>query len=509
MTNPNPVVLEEDLYMERPENYIPAEEVTLNSTTGKIFGLQYGCFFSENLVVRKVGQAQPLVPNLGFTALHLQKKAAASAGREVLTIIRIDLPDWEGDYTVDYHAVGGAYSTNPQVIEDLIANEGGDLENVPWGTIVGAPDQYNPADHTHVVSVDIKMWNDMVYALDRMTDAIYNGGIPTVDALFSYMNVRMAAEETARNIAIDTHNTAASAHNKSAVGLGQLLNLPNSTKTRLNAGTQSYVTTDVLPMIVGKAFSNGIRTMSAGQVTEPVAVITDTIAELHASPRNYIIIQGGVDDNKVVTETTTPRWQVAICVTQTEMGRMAVRIRSESAWGSWSRMDVGKLSNVPNYPAAQVGTAGDVSATTTVTEKLATPAVSAEIARNVVAANDGPYWTVSNNQEGDEPTITFPASMTGKKAVIHFTGYAWTSRATATVSGGVTVEARNTANAQVGQFVFDDNAFIGADGARVPMSGHFVITVPASGSRTIRFGFDYDSGTARGMMGHVIATRLA
>lgn len=524
------VVLERDPFMERSENYISQEAITLDSTTGRIFGLQYGCFFSENLVVRKMPTGEVLRPMIDYVALHLQEAATVEAGREVLTVIRIDLASWAGDYEVDYHAFGGEYSTNSEVIQRLLEEQSGELENVHWGAIVGKPDEFNPAAHTHVVYEDIKVWNDMVDGLNEIRDAILNGGISSIDAIFDYIDQTRDILTSAIAAAITQHNGAASAHNKSAVGLPLVVNAAQADLGSINAENTDYLNAKELNWALFKGFSSSPSTVSDPRViTRPVQIVNVSIPELtngqtSASYNQWLLLQGFTGNNvpENVTTTSTTRWQVVIGISlsnpASNSGIVGVRMGSGTGWTPWTNVGTKMLNNVPNYGAADTS-AANIRADTTVDNKLLTPVVGAALSRNVI--DDTNAVTISLSSGADGAWVQSDNLVAGKTYQAIISGWprppgstedtswdnAGMSHRVVDVNGDVLNEIAYPAGTLLGRAVTSGG---GTVITRNQVTAIINFTAPTGTNRRVRFGLDVASATnlPRGRVLNVQLTRL-
>lgn len=530
------VVLEKDPYMNKPENYIPGEEITLDATTGSIFALDYGCFFSENLVIRDTVSGDTLRPFIDFTALHLQEAATAEAGREVLSVIRINGSNWAGSYLVDYHAFGGEYSTNAEVLQRLINENEGELETIAWGSIVGKPEQYNPAAHTHDVTEDIKRWNDLVESLDNVRQAIYDGGIPSIDAIFQYIDAVRNGLVGVIDQAVEAHNTASQAHGKSAVGLGSVENKPQATLSSINALNTDYLTPNVFNSMVLKAFSSQPTTMSDPRVSErPIQCITVNLPQVTDGEtgqhyNQWLLVQGLMVNNvpQSLVTSNDARWQMVIGLgnnpvdgkERSNRGMMGFRVGSGTNWSAFSNVGKRMLDNVPNYPAAEA-TPDVLDPDTTVDDQFMTPVVSASLSKNILSEST---QTVSILPEGNPSSWVQSGNLeAGKSYIAVVTGFlrdptAGNDGAVDTVgmahrvidSGGQTVgEAAIPAGSLLGLPSGVTNSVL-TRAARMQVSATIAFIAPTGTNRRVRFGLDVDldTGTPRGQVSSVSIMRL-
>lgn len=509
MPTPAPIVLEYDKDMNRAENNLPDQTIVLNSTTGPLFRLPYGCYFTRSLVIRKMPGGQELRPGIDFTALHAQTAAMIDTGREVSTLVRIDLQNYEGTYSVDCHYIGGEYSTNVAVLQRLMDERQDELLTIHWNAIVGKPNEYNPAAHLHDIRTDVYGFDDLIGALNGIMNAIYNGGIPNVVQI--YDQIALAKQEMAAltDTKIAEHNAASAVHSKSAIGLNKVGNYGLATIAQVNAldGGSLLAPQHMIEVFMRMTSSLASRVDPASVTDRAIRVVTWNIPEVEAVDNQYVLIQGNVADTNVVSAAMS-RYQILIGITpptgnfKGSLGAMLVRFRpvgNTAQWTPYVRLDSQRLNNVPNYPAADTS-AANIQPGTSVTDKLVVPAVAGAIAREAIKAGNAQFGAAS-----PAGAIGAMVSVTGleRNRTYLFTITGRFRQGSSIADAGTRVAILDSTGAVVGSQLFQGNVELGTGSGSSARSNPFSVTIlaktPDASNTTLRLVGDYDlQNVARG-----------
>lgn len=167
-------------------NQIANELHTFASSADRIFPLSAGPFYTIGLTVRHGVTNELLQPVTQYKALQLHRDASLISGKEVCAVIIVE------DATVpsvriSYQCVGGIYSGEASLIQDLIANNPLPLGPVVWGQIIGIPVQFPPTEHLHHID-NIYGAEELVAVLERMRIAIAAGDSPAIAAIYQYIH---------------------------------------------------------------------------------------------------------------------------------------------------------------------------------------------------------------------------------------------------------------------------------------------------------------------------------
>lgn len=320
-----------DLAMASPAtNRVVDEPHLIDTAESRFFVPQGGPFFALGVEL-KIG-ATLLMPGVHYQILHMYEEATLASGKEVDAIVYIkDTPQTPLGSTVQLtcHYVGGPYSATTDALQQILDNltlPG--AESLGWGSVLNKPVQYPPAAHLHHIR-NIFGTDEMVTVLEGVRQAILQGDQGTINALYQYIDGKIAqlgsameaAFATAQAIqtAITTHQAASNAHPKASVGLGNVPNYPaaNATTGMDPANDASLMT----PLRVFNAITSFFGRPAATDYTayNPNTTTKAVMVAKHANcPRGdvpYLIFTYFDLPTNLAIDATTPRTQVAIRVT--------------------------------------------------------------------------------------------------------------------------------------------------------------------------------------------------
>lgn len=167
-------------------NLITNELHTFNIAADRIFPLTAGPFYTIGLEVYHGVTNQLLQPITQYKALHLHRDASLVSGKEVCAVIIVEdalIPS----VRVKYHCIGGLYSNEASLIQDLIDNNPITSDDVVWGQIIGIPVQFPPTEHLHHFD-NIYGAEEMVAVLERIRMAIAASDSPAIAAIYQYIH---------------------------------------------------------------------------------------------------------------------------------------------------------------------------------------------------------------------------------------------------------------------------------------------------------------------------------
>lgn len=167
-------------------NLITNELHTFNIAADRIFPLTAGPFYTIGLEVYHGVTNQLLQPVTQYKALHLHRDASLVSGKEVCAVIIVEdatIPS----VRVKYQCIGGLYSNEASLIQDLIDNNPIANDDVVWGQIIGIPVQFPPTEHLHHFD-NIYGAEEMVAVLERIRMAIAAGDSPAIAAIYQYIH---------------------------------------------------------------------------------------------------------------------------------------------------------------------------------------------------------------------------------------------------------------------------------------------------------------------------------
>lgn len=232
-----------------PDSLVTNESHTAPRERARGFAPKYGAFFTKSVRIIHVGTGQPLAAGRDFICLHLYEKATRATGQEVCAAVLITNDAMDGEFLITYQALGGEFSGNVEVIENLLAQLALDNRPVKWGDILGLPNAFPPSEHLHDID-DLYGFEYMVEALERIRAAILLGDYHDHDEIRQRIeNLKLYLEEQDEQIQaqIDTHlNDASNPHKttKAQVGLGLVDNFATATQAQAEIATdkQTFMT---------------------------------------------------------------------------------------------------------------------------------------------------------------------------------------------------------------------------------------------------------------------------
>lgn len=133
-----------------------------------------GSFYTHNLHVIHVATNKRLIPHLDYLCVGLNVKATQLSHFEVCSAILLKNQAYQGELRLDYNVVGGDYSINGDLIQELLEQAINDGRPVLWGRILNKPDGFVPSGHLHDI-LETYRWEHMVYAVNRLGAILEQG----------------------------------------------------------------------------------------------------------------------------------------------------------------------------------------------------------------------------------------------------------------------------------------------------------------------------------------------
>lgn len=157
-----------DPTMSNPDNYIPNEQ---HPASSRVIVARYGGFFKTGLKVIQGGRT--LTEGVDFKLAAYSSEASREVGQAIYYVIVI-LTNKNSPIIVNYHALGGIYTSYSGVIIDLF-NELNLVDDVVKASdIVGLPEVFPPAPHK-TSGDDLVGLSRVVEMMSRVRDAIETG----------------------------------------------------------------------------------------------------------------------------------------------------------------------------------------------------------------------------------------------------------------------------------------------------------------------------------------------
>ncbi len=133
-----------------------------------------GAFYTHNLRIVHLATGKRLIPHLDYLCVGLNIRATELTHLEVCSAILLKNQSYQGELAIDYNVVGGDYSINGDLIQELLVQAINDGRPVLWGSILNKPDGFVPGGHLHDI-LDTYRWEHMVYAVNRLGAILEQG----------------------------------------------------------------------------------------------------------------------------------------------------------------------------------------------------------------------------------------------------------------------------------------------------------------------------------------------
>lgn len=195
MPNYIPATYPLDLSATSSANRIVDEVRTFSTSADRLFVPSGGPFFANiGFTLRNNATGQLLLPGVQYKLLQLHVDATKASGKQVCVLI------WVTDLQVSavkltYQVIGGIYTDLSQTLLDIINNlPETALGNVAWGAVLDKPAQFPPVYHLHHAG-DWYGLGELVAQLGGIRAAIQEGDRPYIDAMYAYIEQRLADYE--------------------------------------------------------------------------------------------------------------------------------------------------------------------------------------------------------------------------------------------------------------------------------------------------------------------------
>lgn len=157
-------------------NLIVNEEVTIAPGATMPFPVREGLLYTDGVSIVKEGTTAPLTVKTDFTFISIDPYVTAATGLEAAAGIQMVDKTWSGKLKVTYQCVGGPEGMASSLMQDLltaIKNITATSSTVKWSEIIGRPQKFAPAVHSHALS-NLTELERLSQSLDDVTNAIIN-----------------------------------------------------------------------------------------------------------------------------------------------------------------------------------------------------------------------------------------------------------------------------------------------------------------------------------------------
>lgn len=207
----------------------------------RIFTLLEGPGFSDSIKLFK-GDGTPLTPWVDYQPVNYYPEASAAVSAPCTGMVMILNETFSGYVYTTYQVVGGKYDHNSLAVVDLLWAAINDERPVFWPDIMGKPDLFPPAYHTHDIFLDTYAWDARIDLVDVWTQDVLlpadnfhlQSVIRHIDVLTNHLNSRHAHALELIKAHADT--PTAHAETKAQAGLALLDNIPTASLADARAG---------------------------------------------------------------------------------------------------------------------------------------------------------------------------------------------------------------------------------------------------------------------------------
>lgn len=243
-----------DLLGENPNNRI-SQTRTLNMTTkmgDKFFIPADAPFFEDGLVLYKVGTPTPLVRGIDFELIFDLPDLFQLTQKNIYGGVKFKDRAISGQVRIEIQVLGGPFLQPVQNTLETIARNKTNVNTATWGEIAGIPSGFPVLNHP-MISDDFTSFGDVNTTLREIVSALLASGGGG------------GGNDGSALVALLAHiNNPTLAHNKSAVGLGNVPNFALSTYEEADLGVNNKLTSPALVKYLISKYS-GLSTIQTIQ----------------------------------------------------------------------------------------------------------------------------------------------------------------------------------------------------------------------------------------------------
>lgn len=171
-----------------PNNFVQDEpHVLLSGRERRIIVPNYIPFYVSSLIITDNATGQSL-DSSDYYCADFRETIQREVGKEVASTIVITRKSVSDNVTISYQVVGGDQSlSSAAVLREQLNTLANDSRPVVFDAIVGKPSKFSPSAHPHDIG-DIYGFEYLVYAIDRLRDAIANGDADKFLNIYQYID---------------------------------------------------------------------------------------------------------------------------------------------------------------------------------------------------------------------------------------------------------------------------------------------------------------------------------
>lgn len=280
-----------DLLGDNPNNRI-SQTRTLNMTTkmgDKFFIPADAPFFADDLVIFKVGTPTPLVRGIDYELIFDLPDLFNLTQKNIYGGVKFKNRNLTGQVRIEAQVLGGPFLQPVQNTLETIARNKTNVNTATWGELAGIPEGFPVLNHP-MISDDFTSFGDVNTTLREI-----------VSALLANAGGGTGGDPGSALVALMAHlNNPTLAHNKSAVGLGNVPNFALSTYEEADLGVNNKLTSPALvKYLIGKY--SGLSTIQTIQqqiniINRDVQSLQQNVFENNISVANLTVSVKNISD---------------------------------------------------------------------------------------------------------------------------------------------------------------------------------------------------------------------
>lgn len=174
-----------------PNNFVQDEpHALITGRERRIVIPTYIPFYVESVIITDTLTNRVMTKD-DYLVADFSETIQRDTGKEVATTIVITNKSVSDNITVSYQTVGGMYALSfGDVLKQQLDNLAKDKRPVIWDNIIAKPEFWPPAPHMHDIG-DIYGFEYLVYAIDRLRQALLLGDTDKFGDIYNYIDKRL------------------------------------------------------------------------------------------------------------------------------------------------------------------------------------------------------------------------------------------------------------------------------------------------------------------------------
>jgi len=216
------------------DNLVQNESHTLADKRVRAIAPLQGAFYTAGVRIRDKRDNRILIHGIDYVFAELYQSLTIKYGKEIVGVILIINTNVSPDVDINYQCVGGDFTRSVETLVDLLNTRSDEDFSTSFWDIRNRPPAFVPSPHLHDLG-DIYGFEHLVFALERVRNAIVWADLVAIDSIMTYVDDFVANLTRLINHRIDTELLDAILQfkrsiTKEYVGLGKVANLSTATE---------------------------------------------------------------------------------------------------------------------------------------------------------------------------------------------------------------------------------------------------------------------------------------